>query len=77
MANHEQSDGLRCPDCTDELIPIKVFGRGGVNPLSGAALDSDVYYTDERAMRSAFLKMYDPQERGYALPRNKSASHCW
>jgi hypothetical protein len=49
-----------CPDCSGELVAIKLFGRGRENPISGAALDAEVvYYTDENAERSFILGMLE------------------
>jgi hypothetical protein len=50
----------KCPDCSGELVPIKLFGRGWKNPLSGAAIDTEVmYYADADAKRSTFLNMFE------------------
>jgi hypothetical protein len=51
-----------CPDCKGELLPIKLFGRGWENPLTGVAADSElVYYAPTGAERSGFSGMYKPE----------------
>jgi hypothetical protein len=50
----------RCPDCQGELVPIKLFGRGWTNPVSGAAVDTEVtHYAAADAHRSSFLSMFE------------------
>ena len=54
----------QCPECGDSYEPIRLFGRSGANPISGAAIDAELtYYTDHDAARSAFHAMYT--EIGY------------
>ncbi len=49
-----------CPDCSGELMHIKLFGRGWQNPISGAAIDCELaYYADADAERSSFLNMFE------------------
>ena len=46
----------RCPDCGGTLVPIRLFGRGPLNPFTGAAIAADVaYYADEPARRGKLL----------------------
>jgi hypothetical protein len=50
----------QCPDCNGELVGVKLFGRGWKNPVSGAAVDSEVmYYAGADAQRSSFLSMFE------------------
>lgn len=52
----------KCPDCNGELTKIKLFGRSWENPLSGAAIDTDVrFYAESDAKRSVFLNMFKPK----------------
>jgi hypothetical protein len=54
----------RCLECGGSFKPIRLFGRGAPNPLSGAAVDTELlYYTDEDAGRSMMFAMF--AESGY------------
>ena len=48
-----------CPDCNKPLVEIKLFARSMVNPLSGAASDSDFLFTDVGAERSFWECTYE------------------
>jgi len=54
----------RCLECGGSFEPIRLFGRSAANPLSGAAVDTELlYYTDEDAGRSMMFAMFT--ETGY------------
>jgi hypothetical protein len=51
-----------CPDCGADLVEIKLFGRSGENPLSGAAIDTAVvYYAHVEARRGWAFGMLKEQ----------------
>jgi hypothetical protein len=56
----ESGQVKQCPDCNGALDVIKLFGRGWKNPISGAAIDTELsYYADANAERSSILSMYE------------------
>jgi hypothetical protein len=58
---------VACLDCGGELRPIKLFGRGYENPISGAAVDAElVYFADADAERSTWLSMFRETGRVHA-----------
>lgn len=51
-----------CPDCKGNLKKVKLFARSMENPISGAAIDSDIrLYTERNAKRSVFFSMFEPK----------------
>ena len=59
MAGHVPPDG--CPDCGGRLRPIKLFGRGWENPISGVAIETAIaHYTYPDAERSLLSGKFKP-----------------
>jgi DNA-directed RNA polymerase subunit RPC12/RpoP len=49
----------KCPDCSGELVKVKVFGRGWENPISKLAIDAEFgFYTEDNSERNDFLGMF-------------------
>jgi hypothetical protein len=54
----------KCPDCNGELTKIKLIGRGWENPLSGAAIDTELrFYAENQAQRGRWSSMFKPKGR--------------
>jgi hypothetical protein len=57
-----------CPDCGGTFARVKIIARGSENPISGAAIDTEVkLYAEADAQRSTWLRMFTPAGRVRAL----------
>jgi hypothetical protein len=52
----------KCTNCSGELTWIKLIGRGWENPLTGAAIETDLaFYREADTKRNTFTGKFGPK----------------